>query len=449
MQITKKHFNSILTELIDENPMACRGILRVSQVVFTTAVPSMGITIAGRPELCVNLEFVNEHCRTEAHVKAVLVHEFLHVLLNHTEKFKQVTLALNLALDAVINAIIHRTLGSEYSGMMSSYYRSSKGKVRLLRPMTGGEEDDWESNCEQNELFDIWASLYQGRLVADDLLDIAEIIGDPDELELRRLEDGTFLGNHDERPHDVDEISAEVDAILHETMTSMNGGGIWRSPRDRGVGLNYAKLNLSPQDKAMRVWEKEAVKVLSECVTPDKNSWFERKEQTMSLPILNEADKRGFLRSTWSGFLPDIVWTTGKNVRRGTTQIYLDVSGSMNEEMDALVSLIRRLRRHIRLPFWAFSDTVEPAAIKNGKLITSTTGGTSMNAVLEHVAKTRPGKAVVITDGYIEECDANLLSAVRDQDVRAIVSRDGSPAELERAGILYSQLGRFAHDSNS
>ncbi|MBK6751635.1 MAG: hypothetical protein IPG67_16965 [Acidobacteria bacterium] len=120
----------------------------------------------------------------------------------------------------------------------------------------------------------------------------------------------------------------------------------------------------------------------------------------------------------------------------------------MNVEMDALVTLIWRLRRHIRLPFWAFSDTVEPAEIRDGRLVTSTTGGTSMDAVLKHIAKTRPGKAVVITDGYIEECDPVLLQAISGQDVRAIVSRDGSPAELERAGIPYSHLGRFSNDTN-
>lgn len=447
MRITKKHFNSILLELIDENPIASRGLLRVSKLVFTKDVPTMGITITGKPKLCVNLDFVKKHCKTEAHVKAVLVHEFLHVLLNHTEKFKQMTPALNLALDAVINAIIHRTLGSEYSGMMSRYYGKSRGNLRLLRPMNGGEEDAWESNIEENKLFDIWASLYQGRLVADDLLDIAEIIGDPVEEGLG-LGDGTFLGNHTEPPKDPGEISPEVEAILRDTMASMNGGGIWRSPRDRGVGMSYATLSATTEDEPMRRWEKEAVKVLTECVTPDSKSPFAREEKSIALPVLNEGDKRGFLRSMWSPFIPDIVWGTEKKVRRGTTQVYLDVSGSMNVEMDALVSLIWRLRRHIRLPFWAFSDTVEPAEIRNGRLITSTTGGTSMNAVLKHVAETRPGKAVVITDGYIEECDPDLLSAVRGQDVRAIVSRDGSPSELERAGIPYSQLGRFSNDKN-
>lgn len=144
MQITKKHFNSILLELIEENPIASRGILRACKVVFTKDVPTLAITISGEPVLCVNLEFVNEHCRTETHIKAVLIHECLHVLLNHTERFKCVTPSINLALDAVINAIIHRSFGSEYSGMMSAYYANAEGTLRLLRPIT--QEPD---TCEK------------------------------------------------------------------------------------------------------------------------------------------------------------------------------------------------------------------------------------------------------------------------------------------------------------
>ncbi len=448
MQITEQHFNSILLELIDENPIASRGILRVSEVEFTTDVPTLAIRITGKPKLCVNLDFVSEHCHNETHVKSVVIHEFLHVLLNHTERFKRMTPALNLALDAVINAIIHRTLGSEYSDMMSTYYGDAKGRVRLLRQMADGEQGKRGADPENDRFNEIWKSLYEGKLVVDDLIDIAESIGDQGEDDLS-LDEGTFLGNHSPERNDGEEISPEVEAALRETLSSMTGAGIWRKPFDRGVGLQYGGMEVSAAERAMHLWEKEAVKVLTRCVTPDRNSIFEHEPQPISLPVLNEGDKRGFLRSLWSPFLPDIVWNTEKKVRRGTTQIYLDVSGSMNHEMDALVSLIWRLRRFIRLPFWAFSDTVEPAEIRNGRLVTSTTGGTSMDAVLRHVALTRPGKAVVITDGYIENCDRDLIKAVSGQDIRAIVSRDGSPAQLERAGIPYSQLGRFAYDQNS
>ncbi|MBK7931996.1 MAG: hypothetical protein IPK01_00590 [Acidobacteria bacterium] len=303
MQITERHFNSILLELIDENPIASRGILRVSEVEFTKEVPTLGITLTGKPKLCVNLDFIKEHCGTEAHVKAVVIHEFLHVLLNHTERFKRMTPALNLALDAVINAIIHRSLGAAYSDMMGSYYAKAEGPLRLLRPMAEGEDRGLGQDPPEIRFFSVWRSLYAGKLVVDDLFDIAGRLGDPGDYEYE-LGDGTFLGNHSEAPDDAEEITVEVEAALRETLTSMNGGGIWRNPRDHGVGMNYAKTESTAKgDSPMKIWEREAIQALTECVTPDRDSTSEHKPVPMTLPVLNEGDKRGFLRAMWSPFL--------------------------------------------------------------------------------------------------------------------------------------------------
>ena len=87
-----------------------------------TAVPTLCVTLGRMSVLRVNLDFVAAHCTTEDHVKALLVHEFLHVLLGHTLRFATMSPALNIALDAVINAIIHRRLGASYSDVMASYY---------------------------------------------------------------------------------------------------------------------------------------------------------------------------------------------------------------------------------------------------------------------------------------------------------------------------------------
>ncbi len=67
-----------------------------------------------------------------------------------------------------------------------------------------------------------------------------------------------------------------------------------------------------------------------------------------------------------------------------------------------------------------------------------------MACVLEHVARTRPPSAVVVTDGYIEQLDrSELVRSVGGTRLHAIVTRDGSPRLLERAGIPYTQLARI------
>jgi hypothetical protein len=138
--MTPATFSSIYQELIDENPLAVRAVLKILRIDFTTEVPTLAVTCAQRPTLRVNLAFVREHCHTDHEVRAVILHEFLHVLLRHTERFTPVTWSEHLAFDAVINAIIHRTMGAQASAMMSRYYAHVTGPFVLLRPPTTAEE---------------------------------------------------------------------------------------------------------------------------------------------------------------------------------------------------------------------------------------------------------------------------------------------------------------------
>lgn len=446
--MNEKHFRAILAELIEENPVACRGILKISELVFTTEVPTLGVSLSDRPQLRVNLDFVRRQCRTETQVKAVIMHEFLHVLLAHTERFERMTPALNLALDAVINAIIHRTLGEEYSSMMSGYYSEAEGVARLLRPMTpsDGKEPIQGRDPRQSTFFKSWEALYDGHMVVDDVLELAEMLGN---CEIRELlgEGGVFLGNHEDIGGfglENGTISPEAEQALNEIMKCLNGNGIWRSPRERGVGANPYQAVFSAGDEKVTRWVHTAWSAFLKCLLPDRRSQgSETREQSTFLPILNGGDRRGFLRSLWSPLIPEVTWIVHRRKPGASAQVYLDVSGSMDAEMQQIVSLLLQLRRHIRMPFWAFSDEVAPARICNGQLLTATSGGTSINSVLRHVALTRPQKALIISDGYIETCDPELLAGVKGQKLFAVVSRDGSPAEFEQAGIPYSQLEAF------
>ena len=447
MQMTKKYFKTILAELIDENPVACRGVLRISELDFTVEVPTLAVTLSARPVLKVNLDFIAKNCHTEAHVKAVIIHEFLHVILNHTENIKACGEATNLAMDAVINAIIHRLFGTDYSSMMSMFYADAKRCYSLLRPPTRAEIE--KNQFSKNLLSNIRENLYEGKLVADDILDIVRTLNDSGTRNARGGLGGKkpLLGNHNDSNSREPELDPQVEKVLQETMKEMNGSGIWRSPNGIGTSANVYQTIITAKDEKVARWERTAWKVLRECLTPDRRSkLFQEQEQITTLPVLNERDRRSVLRSIWNPLIPESSWVTCQKKPEGSVQIYLDVSGSMQAEMQQLVFLLIRLRKYIRMPFWAFSDQVAPAVIEGGQLKTVTSGGTSMNSVLQHVLETKPGKAVVITDGYIEVCDPQLLRVLNNQKIQAIISRDGSSAELERAGIPFTQLEEFPND---
>ena len=159
--MTPQRFRTLLAELIDENPFAIRAVLKILEVEFTERVPTMAVTREQRPRLLVNLTFVKEHCATDDHVKAVICHEFLHVLLCHTEDKRPLTPARHLAFDAVINAIIHRTFGPSFSSMMGKYYAEADDIRRILRPMNS-EELRWSEKfwSKLPDWVRAWEALY-------------------------------------------------------------------------------------------------------------------------------------------------------------------------------------------------------------------------------------------------------------------------------------------------
>ncbi|PKN19293.1 MAG: hypothetical protein CVU71_07225 [Deltaproteobacteria bacterium HGW-Deltaproteobacteria-6] len=432
MHLREENFRAILYELIDENPFAVRPLLKIMDINFTESVKTLAVTCEARPVLKVNLSFVNKHCRTDRHVKALICHEFLHVLLHHTEHHRLVTPLHNLAFDAVINAIIHRTMGWDYSSMMSRYYAKGKFPLCLLCPP---EKNEIIIDNTQKSL---WDGLYQGSLIADDILDVVKDLSKTTE-KFGGITLDDMLGNHFGYPVEIDEMISEV---LNDCLRQMNGHGIWRNPGLRGVGMEaYPGGLVAEECGELQNWMCKTMTVLRTCLVPDKkNRLHEDVPLDYRLPLMNEHDKRAYLRGMWSPFIPDATWDTSVKKPIGAANIYLDVSGSMKCELPHLIALLVRLRAYIWMPFWAFSDIVARAFINKGQLVSETTGGTSINCVLEHIIRTRPRSAVIVTDGYIEQVDMKLLSGARATKIHAIVSRNGDPSKLSRAGIPYTQL---------
>jgi hypothetical protein len=231
---------------------------------------------------------------------------------------------------------------------------------------------------------------------------------------------------------------------LDTALRAMNGSGVFRGPKGRGVGASAYRSEVRAADTGVDRWRRETYAVLRRHLLPDPCSTArEPAPRSFTLPVLSPGDRRAALRSLWSPFLPDARWETEHAARSGSAHVYLDVSGSMCAEMPLIVALLGRLTRYVRRPFWAFSNVVAPARIERGRLIADTTGGTSMGCVLAHVARTRPRAAVIVTDGYIEPLGAEQVAATAGTRLHVVLTRDGSPAQVQRAGLPYTQLSRL------
>lgn len=430
MRIDQGYFRSLLQETIDENPLACRAVLSICRVDFTGEVETLSVSLGSPSVLRVNLGFLRRHCETEKHVKAVLIHEFLHILLGHTLKFQRMTPALNVALDAVINAIIHRKLGADYSSMMASYYREAEGMLQLLRPLTEQEKSAvstarWNSRrCDP--LLELHASIYEGKALADDVLSLATSFGG-NALKLRLDGRPILLGDHERAPSGFGQLDPADERKVKQALVVLDAAGIFRDPN----GTRPQILSRSPVQKSVPAsWRAQTLPVLHRLIVPDLRSRLRLMQtRTHLAPVLNASDRRGALRALWSPLIPEIAWDTVHPRPAGSVQIYLDVSGSMDSFLDALVSLLGGFSSHIRHPLWAFSTEVHPARIVRGQLQTHTTGGTMLGCVYNHIRQTSPGKALIVTDGFVDDSSAGT----RPRElcaIEAIIPHDGYDATL-------------------
>jgi len=431
MKWTEKQIGYIIQDMIEENPLACRALLGISEIVFTEKVPTMAVSLSARPVLNINPKFCNQHLESENDVKAVLLHEFLHVLLRHTEKYKISTPLLNIALDAIINSIIFRYKGLEYADFFRRFYKG-RGIQTLLKPIPVEEFNIYLPT--DGFWLDLNRKIYSGKFCADDLFELLTYLRK--KITKRELLEIILLGNHDDHA----KIPANIRDILDETLKKMDGVLIWSKPNLRGNDVERKSENLEIQKFKMRKWEKSTFRLLKKSLVEDKRAKTEMSSSETILPVLSSSDRRALARFNFSSIIPlsKTEYLTKTTSQRAS--IYLDVSGSMSSEIEAIVSLLSSFRPYIKMPLWVFSNEVEEARFVKGKLEYKTTFGTSISCVFDHLRKTKTKKCLIVTDGYVENINDSMLDNLRREDIRVLVSADGNPSIFQQVGIPYLQL---------
>ena len=425
MEWTETHIKGVIADLAEEDFFACRALFRIARVEFTDKVPTLAVSLSASPRLYVNLGFLNAHARSEDDVKAVLMHEFLHVVLQHTEKFKSNTLLLNVALDAVINSIIHRTYGERYSDFFKRFYKPN-GLEALLRPW--GEADE-ATKAQWQKLH---TQVYTGAVAADDLYELFRSLartrfvgGDP-----------LLIGNHEDWIQDASEENREM---IEGILKRMDGTRIWNKPKQYGVSDLEELERRRIRERSLREWRRDTRRLLEQCLRPDPAK-SDETVRPVQLPILSPGDRRAFAMLGVNGFIPFAEHRTVRRKPSETVNVYLDVSGSMSEEIDRLLLLLTGFKDLIRRPLWAFSNVVEPAVFRNGTVEYKSTGGTGISCVFDHIRENGFRRSLIVTDGYVEAITPQMLSGVPKEGLRVLLSATGQAAAFERHGISYHQL---------
>ncbi len=422
-------FRHILLELIDDNALSCAGVLSLAALEFTAQIPTLEVSVGDRVTLRVNLNFIRRWAQSNAHVQALILHEFLHVVLNHTGYLGMVTETKNLAADAVINNIIRRKFPESVYSFFGHYYGKPLPPYSFLVPLSEEEHQELRASPKRDWAQEIRLNLLEGRLLAEDIEEIALEI--PNRDSLYKMPPGRlFIGSHptvgSKRYGDT---SAE---ILDNPLRSFDTQGLLRNTLwERRIPVEKRSRRLPDP---VEIWREKTLKLLKHFATPNPNVPAHNTALTDALlPLLSPADKRAFLKQMWCPFVPEAAHVISTTGQRDSCQIYLDVSGSMDVELNELVSLLHYLRHEIQRPFWAFSTHVVPAKFVAGRLETYSTGGTYIDSVFRHILNTRPGKAVVVTDGRfrnVTPADRETLLRAK-QSVAFLVTSRGDDASLK------------------
>ncbi len=388
-------------------------LLQLLSIEATDAVPTAAVTVGARSRLLINPAFVAERCRTDAHLSMLVMHELYHVLLGHTRMARRPTIAANWAFDCIVNAQLCRLHPDVEFTSFFSAGAASEGLWSLIGPPAG-----WPGSPRyaSGALGDVHRRLYD-----DAGTTTAELFALLEQLAVVLDADGAqrLLGNHQPEPGDGDplhadpDLLAEVRRIVARWPMVDRRGGV-----DDGGRPAWEQRELRRHEPIRR-----AVRALLQRAArgSDGGPWIPRMAEIPAFTPLPQAGDRRALVQRAHGVQP-LLWQgmlqhQGRQAA-GEVSVYLDVSGSMASWlpllMDALADPSSGAAALVRWPLLGFSTEVHPltrAELAAGRL--RSTGGTHIGCVARHLLESRARRAVVITDGDVQQIPSALVDRLR------------------------------------
>lgn len=392
------------------------------------------------PRLLLNSQFVDEHCREDGDLFLLILHELHHVVLGHTRLFPRVTPLDNIVFDAVINSMLARTVGRAVGvSLFTRLYSYNKFPERLLRPPPG-----WPG-CFKAALKGLPKRearavqlLYGGEGGRITYYDIYELLR-------QSLGDGRIPGVVLLGSHGGDEGE---NPLLTQVVRRIVEG--WPPPpfriSGRDEGSKGADYFLSKEEQPGAAFQRAFAKVLRRCgVNCGRGPAVYRhrlsvREQAVETVIPNARDRRVTALRICYGHSPTLYRSSLNEIRPRPLRVpvlhlYLDVSGSMSACLPYLTAVCREPFRRGELAISAFSTVVsEVKGTDLAKVAIRNTGGTDINAVLEHFAhipkKKRPRVILLATDGYVGLARDDLRGAIGRTRVVAALTNPGHADDL-------------------
>lgn len=361
----------------------------IKKVAETDRVETLAISKA--QTLYYNKKFIENNLKSEEHLFTVLMHEIFHPLFGHFNIEKDDT--SNIAQDAFINASLFHLfrIETDSCSLMQSLYNKNNFEG-LLRPFSN------LSSTKYNAIYNLLYSSYN-KVSSSEVMEILEQTIQKQKIKI-------LLGNHGESlPDDGD---GEDAGTINEKVAQEILSKVGDSPGHNTSMLDALKevLNIHITLKT-DILRKFAVKRTFDAFL-EKN---EVKRITRSpFPISpNRTDILMLMFGYDVIFYNNIISDLMEN-QSGKINVYLDVSGSVEPEINLILGLMRNIKNKIN-KIYLFSNKCVEAKIEDvcaGSIIT--TYGTSFDCVAESIIENNIEKALIFTDGY-----ASLRSELQRQ----------------------------------
>jgi hypothetical protein len=413
-------------------------LLGLLDIEATTDVPTACVTFGARSRMRINPQFVASHCRNDAELVMLVLHELHHIVLGHTRLFRRATPLENFAFDAIINAHLCQ-LFDDFRGasLFRHTYRADVFPEALLRPPEGWRTPDerWAMTgralAVHRALYsDAQTSYHEVQRLFPTLLLRNGAYGDhPGEGEL--IARVTLLGNHaGDHPIPAD-IAGEVRNVMARWPLVEE-----RSGRDMGATAVVRQIEAAQvRRRAVRTIRDAILSAAQRGAGEAHGGWSAPTVESV-LPFRSRADRRAEWRVAigeaplmWRASLASPARDTAERVH-----VYLDVSGSMNDVLPLLYAALVPLLAYVRREVHLFSTTVADVshdALRRG--VALTTSGTSIGIVTEHMLAQRVQRAVIVTDGWVGDVPGEhaRVLAGRCTKVSAVVTHGGDARFVE------------------
>lgn len=413
--VTAEHLMQRLLKSMPAATFEMETLTRLAGVQITNRIPTAAVECVHRPNLLLNADFVSRHCERDEHLFLLVMHELWHVILSHTALYPRVTLAQNIAFDAIINSGLARQfMGAEYRGFFDKLNPPDKFPHLLLRPPVGWPEAPvYPPDVGPPGTTRILRQLYppQGRrfIRMPFYQEILNLIRE--DLRSRgMLMDGVpvLLGDHDPDREESGYTSELLKDAAEELKSKMPPIPGLTQPAGFGGRMSDWKIDKASSSREARqafAW------VLRK--TLGNNSAYLRRRTRTPIEMMsgngvlpNPYDRlqsarraMGIQQTLWDQKTTRRVRVPEQIVR---SFVYIDVSGSMGRVLPSLL--------HLLLPYvvqgyaeaFQFSTRVTPLSARNLRQnLVQTTGGTMISCVTQHLLEeqSKVRRVLILTDG--------------------------------------------------